>query len=138
MKINWDNLITKKGTLISILPRFALVILTPSEFYDICTALLRNRRFGSLLRNSLKHEMNLYIKSSNSLPHNPNFYRPLERSHLKTLWEKEKMLETSIFSISHSFLFCTLCKTNFNFFSQILLVVCICFQFEPVLKFVIW
>ena len=36
----------------------------------------------------------------NSLPHNSNFQWPFKRKPLKTLWEKEKMLETSIFSFS--------------------------------------
>ena len=38
----------------------------------------------------------------NPLPHNPNFQQPWEKSLLKTLWEKEKMLVTSIFSFSHN------------------------------------
>ena len=36
----------------------------------------------------------------NSLPHNPHFQRPWKRRLLKILWEKEKMLVTSITSIS--------------------------------------
>ena len=37
-----------------------------------------------------------------SLPHNPNFKGPQEKSLLKTLCEKKKMLVTSIFSFSHN------------------------------------
>ena len=39
----------------------------------------------------------------------------LTKKALKTLWEKEKMLVTSIFSFSHNVLYSILCKTNFNF-----------------------
>ena len=38
----------------------------------------------------------------NSLQHNPYFYWPMERSLLKTLWEKENMVVTSIFLFSHN------------------------------------
>ena len=37
----------------------------------------------------------------NSLSHSPNL-RPKEKSLLKTLWEKEKMLVSIIFSFSHN------------------------------------
>ena len=50
--------------------------------------------------------------SFNPLPHNPYFWRPWERSLQKTLWEKEKMLVTSIFTFSHCF--STLHKSNFK------------------------
>ena len=36
------------------------------------------------------------------LPHNPEFKQPQNRILLKTLWEQEKMLVTSIFSFSHN------------------------------------
>ena len=36
----------------------------------------------------------------NSLQHNRDFLRPCLRNHLKTLWEKEKMQVTYIFSFS--------------------------------------
>ena len=42
------------------------------------------------------------ILSFNSLPHYPEFKQPWGRGFLKTLWEKEKMLVTSIFSYSHN------------------------------------
>ena len=38
----------------------------------------------------------------NPLPHHPDFSRPCTRSLLKTLWEKEKMLVTSIFFFCHN------------------------------------
>ena len=38
----------------------------------------------------------------NSLPHSPHFYDLIKESFSKTLWEKEKMLVTSIFSFSHN------------------------------------
>ena len=40
----------------------------------------------------------------NPLSHNDTFRRPWETSLLKTLWEKEKLLVTSDFSFSQSFL----------------------------------
>ena len=44
-----------------------------------------------------------YVKRSfNSFPHNDTFWRPLETSLLKTLWEMEKLLVTRNFSFSHS------------------------------------
>ena len=52
------------------------------------------------------------------------------RSLLKTLWEKEKMLVTSIFSFSHNVFYPSLNK--FQFFSYIYFVVCKCFQFGPI------
>ena len=41
--------------------------------------------------------MSTNIDQFNPISHNPNFQQPLERSLLKTLWEKEKMLINSIF-----------------------------------------
>ena len=41
-------------------------------------------------------------KSFNPFPKNPWFLRVWNSSLLKTLWEKEKMLVTSIFSFSHN------------------------------------
>ena len=38
----------------------------------------------------------------NSLPHNPDFKQPRRKSLLKTLWKKEKILVTSIFSFSQN------------------------------------
>ena len=36
------------------------------------------------------------------LPHNPDFKPAWGRGLLKTMYEREKMLETSIFSLSHN------------------------------------
>ena len=56
-----------------------------------------------------------------TLPHNPSFQRPWNRWLLKTLWEKEKMLEKPAFSPFPT-MFSTLPKPNFNFsFTFILL-----------------
>ena len=38
----------------------------------------------------------------NSLPHNPDFYDPEKEAFEKTLWVKEKILVTIIFSFSHN------------------------------------
>ena len=59
-----------------------------------------------------------------------------KRPLLKTLWEKEKMLVTSIFSFSHNVFYPF--QTNFIFFIHIYFVVCKCFQFRPLLKFAVW
>ena len=37
----------------------------------------------------------LHKSHFNFLPHNPDLKRPIERSLLKTLWEKEKILVTT-------------------------------------------
>ena len=42
------------------------------------------------------------LYSFNPFPHNDTFWRPWEKSLLKTLWEKEKLLVMSNFSFSHS------------------------------------
>ena len=55
-------------------------------------------------------------------PNNPGVQQPWKSSLLKTLWEKEKMLVTSIFSFSHNIFF------SVNQLLQIL-------SFETVLKF---
>ena len=40
----------------------------------------------------------------NPVPNNPCFLRPFDGSLLKTFWEKEEMLVTSMFFFSPSFL----------------------------------
>ena len=74
--------------------------------------------------------------ATNSLPHNPNFYQPRERSILKTSWEKEKMLVTSIFSFSHNLFYPT--KDRNRHFSNTAFVVCKCFQFGQSQNFVVF
>ena len=53
-----------------------------------------------------------------------------KETFLKTLWEKEKMLGTSIFSFSHN-VFCPY-QNKFQIYSRIYFVVCKFFQFGPV------
>ena len=55
------------------------------------------------------------------------FDTPEEKSLLKRLWEKKKMLVTSIFFFSHNVFYSM--KQNFNVLSNIWFVVCKCFQF---------
>ena len=57
---------------------------------------------------------------------------------LKTLWEKEKMLVTSIFSFSHS-VFYPIKNRNHYFTNILLIVVCKCFEFgQSKKKNVVW
>ena len=50
-----------------------------------------------------RHRMHYDSLAFNSLPHFLlTFVNPKERKPLKILWEKEKMLVTSIFSFSHN------------------------------------
>ena len=58
------------------------------------------------------------------------FWKHCEKRRKCWLWEKEKMLVTSIFSFAHSVFFPSLNK--FQFFSHIYFVVCQYFQFEPI------
>ena len=72
----------------------------------------------------------------NSLPHNLDFQQSQDRSLLKTLWEKEKMLVTSIFSFSHNVFYPI--KDRNHHLSYIYFIVCKCFEFDDVHNFVIW
>ena len=65
-----------------------------------------------------------------SLPHNLDFWGARIKSLLKTLWEKEKMLVTSIFSFSHNVFYPF--QNKFQFFSHVYFVVFQCFHFGPV------
>ena len=47
---------------------------------------------------------NSFVYSLNPFPNKPWFLYVYSKSLLKTLWEKEKLLETSNFSFSHSVL----------------------------------
>ena len=67
---------------------------------------------------------------------NHDFQRPCIKSPLKTLWEKEKMLVTSIFSFSHNVFYPS--QNKLQLFNYIYFVVCKCFQFGPVQFFVVW
>ena len=78
----------------------------------------------------------------NCLPHNPNLYPPppppkkkkKKKSLLQTLLEKEKMLETSIFS---DYVFYPI-KDGNHHLSYIYFVVCKCLKFDDVQNFVAW
>ena len=61
-----------------------------------------NMDFASVLSVKNKRPM---AWSLNPFPHNDTFWRPWETSLLKTLWEKERLLVTSNFSVTddHSF-----------------------------------
>ena len=61
----------------------------------------------------------------NLLRQNDNFRRTRKKSLLKTMWEKKKMLVTSIFFFSHNVFY--LMKHNFRILSNIWFVVCKCF-----------
>ena len=54
----------------------------------------------------------------------------LKNKHLKTLWEKEKMLVSSILSFSNNVFYPS--QNNFEISRHIYFVVCKCFQFGPV------
>ena len=60
----------------------------------------------------------------------PTFNDPIGRKLMKTFWEKEKMLVTSIFSISQNVFYPS--QNKFQFFGQVYFVVCKFFQFGPV------
>ena len=49
---------------------------------------------------SLQHS--IFLCTINPFPHKNTFWRPWETSLLKKLWEKEKLLDTSNFSFSHT------------------------------------
>ena len=55
---------------------------------------------------------------------------------LKTLWEKQKMLVTSIFSFTKNVFYST--KDEFHRLESIYFVVCKCYLFKPVWNFVVW
>ena len=59
-----------------------------------------------------------------------------ERSLWKTLWEKEKMLVTSIFSFSQNVFYPV--KDRYHYLNYINFVVCKCFQFGHIQNFVVW
>ena len=72
-----------------------------------------------LCLNVLLIQFDIYF---NPLPHDPDFQQPLERSILKTLREKEKMLVTSI-SYSHN-VFLPVENHTSIFLSHLLYFVC--------------
>ena len=66
----------------------------------------------------------------NPFPNNPRLKRLWDRRLLKTLWEKEKMLLTSIFSFYHNVFYPV--KDKFYFLSYIYFVDCTCIQIGEV------
>ena len=72
----------------------------------------------------------------NPFPHNDTFWLPLETSLLKTLWEKEKLLETSNFSFSQSVFY--MFWITFFYFRQIWNCRLQTFSVWKSLKFVVW
>ena len=105
--------------------------------------LTSNFSFSYNVSYSFRELSTTFIKSKivlcnlfNPFPNKPWFLWIYSTSLLKTLWEKEKMLVTSIFSFSHS-VFYSIRKINHHF-SNIQLVVCKCFQFGHVRNSVVW
>ena len=84
----------------------------------------------------LTNQVSVAPMAFNPFPHNDTFWRPWETSFSKTLWEKEKLLVMSNFSLSHSVFY------PFEYLSVIFvkfeIVVCKLFQFWKSLKFVVW
>ena len=74
--------------------------------------------------------------SFNPFPNKPWFLHVYGTSLLKTLWEKEKMLVTSIFSFSNS-VFYSIKEINHQL-SNTEFTVCKCFQFGNVQNSVVW
>ena len=85
---------------------------------------------------SFSHKYFLYhhCKSRwlNPFPNKPCFLRVCSTSLMKTLWEKEKLLVTSNFSISHSVFY--LFGEVFAIFIKFEIVVCKLFHFGTVKK----
>ena len=74
-------------------------------------------------------ERELYV-FINRLPYNDDVRRTGGKSLLKTMWEKKRMLVTSIFFLFQNVFYPR--KDNFNILSNITCFVCKCFQFGPV------
>ena len=74
------------------------------------------------------HKVLVTLTLYNAIPISNNAKR--ERSLLKTLWEKEEMLVTSIFSFSNN-VFSPIKDMNHHF-SNYEYVMCKCFQFGPI------
>ena len=76
----------------------------------------------------------------NHIQHTPDFEkekeRPLRKRLLKTFWEKEKILVSSIFSFSHNVFYSL--QTKFQIFIHIYFVVCECLHIWISLRFGCW
>ena len=66
----------------------------------------------------------------------PGFYGSGKNRLLKTLWEKEKMPVTGIFSISHHVFYPS--HNKYHFFLYIYFVICKCFELGQVKNFAVW
>ena len=75
-----------------------------------------------------------HVRDVNPFPHNDTFWWVWQRSLLKTLWEKEKLLIQAISSFPT--IFSTLSKTEIVIF--VTFVIWKCFQFGLVQNFVMW
>ena len=73
----------------------------------------------------------------NSFPHNPNCKQPRDKKLFKTLWLKEKMLVTSIFSFSHNIFHPSQTKIEVLIHIYFVVTVCKVFHFELILNFFI-
>ena len=85
-----------------------------------------NKRWKIMAKDLGSLIMNEFLVFVNPFQNKPWFLRVCSTSHLKTLWEKEKLLVTSNFSISHSV------RELFAIFSKFEIVVCKLFQFGRV------
>ena len=77
-----------------------------------------------------------YICDGNQTLISIPLFNDIEIELSKTLWEKEKMLVTSIFSFFHN-VFYPFTDRNYHF-SNNKFVVCKCFQFGQGQNFVVW
>ena len=88
----------------------------------------RKKRQKPRGKNKNIRQQNLRLLNINPFPLNDTFWRVWERSLYETLWEKEKMLVTSIFSFSHNVFYSI--KDRYDHLCYIYFVACKCFQFE--------
>ena len=90
--------------------------------------------FATILYIFMLSEFSFYnkIRLFNPFPNKPWFLHVCNTSLLKTLWEKEKLLVTSIFSFSHS-VFNPFGELS-AIFVKLTIVVCKLFQFGRVLN----
>ena len=77
-----------------------------------------------------------FLRVINPFPNKPLFLRVCSTSHLKTLWEKKKLLVTSNFPFSYS-VSRPFRELSANFI-KLKIVICKLFLFGKSLKFVVW
>ena len=114
-----------------------LALHSPLIYYQILLMKYNLMQFKSLCiieNNSACEESPCPLIHSHT---NDTFWRVWERSRFKTLWEKEKMLVTSIFSLFHN-VFYSIKDRNYHL-CYIYFVVCEWFQFgQCQMQFVVW